>query len=71
MDDLEEVMLGVKEDHVDTFVFEDGFVEADKVWVREFGTERDFTDRGLGDAGVGGGDVFFVGFKSEHRALAR
>lgn len=44
MYDLKEIVLGVFEDHEDTFIFEDDFDEADYIHVTQFGTEGHFPD---------------------------
>lgn len=64
VDDLQQVVLGVFEDHEDAFFFEQDFVKADQVGVREFGAEGHFADRGLRDTGVLEEFAFFVGFES-------
>jgi hypothetical protein len=60
MDDLQEVVLGILEDHEDAFVFEDDLNQADYVRVRELGAERHFPDGGLGDSRVLDLFAFFV-----------
>jgi len=62
MDDLQEVVVGVLEDHEDAFAFQDYFYEMDEAWVGELGAEGHFADGGLGDAGVLE-FAFFVGFE--------
>lgn len=49
MNNLQEIMLGVLEDHEDTFVFEDDFDETNDIDVTQLGTEGHFPDCGLGD----------------------
>ena len=44
LDDLEEVVFAVFEDHEDAFVFEDGFDQVDHICVGEFGAEGHFSD---------------------------
>ncbi len=47
MDDLEEVMFGVLEDHEDAFGFQDDLHETDHVEMREFRAECHLPDGGL------------------------
>jgi len=44
VDDLQEVVLAVLEDHEDTFVFQNDFDKVDEVWVSKFCAEGHFTD---------------------------
>ena len=44
MDDLEEVMLGILEDHENTFVLENDFDEPDHIHMTQLGTEGHLTD---------------------------
>lgn len=52
MNDLQEIMLGVLEDHEDAFVFENDFDETNHVHVTQLGTEGHFPDCRLGDSCV-------------------
>lgn len=63
VDDLEEVVFAVFEDHEDAFFFEDDLDEVDEVRVGEFGAEGYFTNGGLGEARVLNCFAFFVGFE--------
>ena len=60
MDDLEEIVLGIFEDHEDAFVFEYDFDEADHIRVAQFGTQSHLSDGRLGYAGVLGLFPLFV-----------
>jgi len=44
VDDLEEIVFVVFEDHVDAAVLEDGLDVAYNVWVVQLGAEAHFTD---------------------------
>lgn len=52
MDDLQQVVFGVFEDHEDAFRLEDDFYEVNEGWMAEFGAKGHFPDRRLRDAGV-------------------
>jgi hypothetical protein len=45
MDDLEEIMLGVFENHVDTLTFQDDFNKPDHIDMTQLGTEGHLSDR--------------------------
>lgn len=66
MNDLEEVVLAILEDHEDTFLLEDDFDEMDEVRMGELGAKGDFADGGLRETGVLDVGVFFVGLESSH-----
>jgi hypothetical protein len=48
MDYLEQVMLGVFENHEDTFTFQDDFHESDDIYMTQLGAESHLSDCGLG-----------------------
>ena len=52
VDDLQEVVLRVLEDHEDAFRFEDDFHKVYECRVAELSAERHLADRGLRDASV-------------------
>jgi len=44
VDDLQQVVLAVLEDHEDAFVFKNDFDKVDEVWVSKFCAQRHLTD---------------------------
>lgn len=50
--DLQEIMLGVFEDHEDALGFQDNLDQMNDVLVGQLGTQRHFADSRLGNAGV-------------------
>jgi hypothetical protein len=50
MNDLEEIMLRIFENHEDTFTFQDDFDESDDIYMTQLGTEGHLADGGLRDS---------------------
>lgn len=50
VNDLEEIMLGIFENHKDTFTFQYDFDESDDIYMTQLGTEGHLPDGGLRDA---------------------
>jgi hypothetical protein len=71
VDDLEEVVLGVLEDHEDALVLEDDFDELDDVGVTELRAEGHLPHRRLRDAGIGDLLALLVGLELFDGKLAR
>ena len=67
VDDLEQVMLGVLENHEDAFVFENDLDQIDDVWVGKFGTQSHLTTSGLRYASVLDHFTFLVWLEPKSR----